>query len=114
MANKLPKTIDEQLVLLKQRGMIFKNEANAINHLKNISYYRLKGYWWEMQDNKARYTFKANSYFEEVIELYKNLHHQSPQKSIIATEFGFTTYADFSSFLEPTTIIRNNNLFGIN
>ncbi|MFE3869028.1 hypothetical protein ACFX5E_13245 [Flavobacterium sp. LS2P90] len=44
MANKAPKTVEEQIALLKERGMLFHNEANAPHFLKNISYYRLKGY----------------------------------------------------------------------
>jgi abortive infection bacteriophage resistance protein len=46
---KDPKTILEQISLLKTRNMAFNNEAHAPHFLANISYYRLKGYWWEMQ-----------------------------------------------------------------
>lgn len=42
MANKLPKTVEEQIDLLLERGMLFKNIDNAPHFLKNISYYRLK------------------------------------------------------------------------
>lgn len=67
---KHPKTIQEQIELLKSRNMAFKEEANAHHFLSNISYYRLKGYWWEMQDDKINHTFALGSYFEEVIDLY--------------------------------------------
>ena len=70
MANKLPKTVEEQITLLKERGMLFHNQANAPHFLKNISYYRLKGYWWEMQSDKVVHKFNDNSYFEDVIDLY--------------------------------------------
>ena len=50
--------------------MLFRDEANAPHFLKNISYYRLKGYWWDMQDNYTTHTFLPNSYFEDVIERY--------------------------------------------
>lgn len=70
MANKLPKTVEEQINLLLERGMLFKNSDNAPHFLKNISYYRLKGYWWEMQSDKVNHKFKAYSYFEDVIDLY--------------------------------------------
>ena len=70
MANKAPKTVEEQIALLKERGMLFHNEANAPHFLKNISYYRLKGYWWEMQSDKVEHKFNDYSYFEEVIDLY--------------------------------------------
>ena len=40
-------------------------------------------------------------------KLYKNLKHQLPEKSNMATEFGFNSHKDFSSFLETITVIRN-------
>ena len=50
--------------------MLFRNEAGAPHFLANISYYRLKGYWWDMQSDKVNHVFSPNSYFEEVIERY--------------------------------------------
>ena len=67
---KHPKTIQEQLNLLKSRNMAFKELSNAPHFLANISYYRLKGYWWEMQEDKVNHRFADDSYFEEVIYLY--------------------------------------------
>src|SRR5690606_35659028 len=67
---KHPKTIQEQIDLLKSRNLAFHDEANAPHFLANISYYRLKGYWWEMQDDKVNHHFKPGSYFEDVIDLY--------------------------------------------
>jgi abortive infection bacteriophage resistance protein len=42
----------------------------AVHYFSNISYYRLKGYWWEMQDDTISHHFKDDSYFEDVIDLY--------------------------------------------
>ena len=70
MANKPPRTIQEQIDLLKSRGMVFQDESKAPHYLKNISYYRLKGYWWEMQSDKINHRFHTNSLFEHVIDLY--------------------------------------------
>lgn len=67
---KHPKTIQEQIDLLKSRNMAFHDEANAPHFLANISYYRLKGYWWEMQNDKINHHFASGSYFEDVIDLY--------------------------------------------
>lgn len=39
------KTVDEQIELLKSRGMLFQDEIQAKNHLLNLNYYRLSGYW---------------------------------------------------------------------
>jgi len=50
--------------------MIFKDEAKASLLLINISYYRLKGYWWDMQSDTVNHTFNPNSYFEDVIQRY--------------------------------------------
>lgn len=63
-------TIQQQIVLLQSRDMQFRNIADAPHFLSNISYYRLKGYWWEMQDDKVKHHFAPNSYFEDVIDLY--------------------------------------------
>lgn len=50
--SKPAKTIQEQIELLESRNMAYRDIANAPHFLENISYYRLKGYWWEMQDDK--------------------------------------------------------------
>ena len=64
------KSIQEQIALLQGRNMQFKNIDDAPHFFNNISYYRLKGYWWELQDNKVDHHFASNSYFEDVIDLY--------------------------------------------
>lgn len=33
-------------------------------NLKNISYFRLQGYWWEFRVDKDIHKFKPNSIFE--------------------------------------------------
>ena len=50
--------------------MLFSNETQALHYLKNISYYRFKGYWWDMQQDFTEHTFKPNTYFESVIKRY--------------------------------------------
>lgn len=67
---KAPKDIKSQISLLQSRNMQFKDVNNAPHFLSTISYYRLKGYWWEMQDDKVNHHFANNSYFEDVIDLY--------------------------------------------
>jgi abortive infection bacteriophage resistance protein len=67
---KPARTIQDQIALLQSRNMSFSNVANAPHYLANISYYRLKGYWWEMQDDFVNHHFKPNSYFEDAIDLY--------------------------------------------
>ncbi len=70
MANKPAHTIAEQIALLKQRGMHFRDEVSATHFLKNISYYRLKGYWWDMQEDFTAHTLKPDTYFEDIINRY--------------------------------------------
>ena len=67
---KTPKSIEDQIALLQSRNMSFNIILNAPHFLSNISYYRLKGYWWEMQDNIVDHHFRAGSVFEDVIDLY--------------------------------------------
>lgn len=70
MANKPSLTIAAQITLLKNRGMLFRNEADATHFLSNISYYRLKGYWWDMQSDLTNHTFNSGTYFEDIIDRY--------------------------------------------
>ena len=66
MANKESRSIDEQIELLKQRGMLVGDEGFAARHLAHISYYRLKGYWWDMQSDRANHLFQPDSKLEDV------------------------------------------------
>jgi len=50
--------------------MLFRNRANAVHYLSTISYYRLKGYWWDMQADRVNHAFEANTYFEDVLDRY--------------------------------------------
>ena len=70
MANKTPCSIADQIALLKLRGLLFNDEQSAHHFLENISYYRLKGYWWDMQNDFTLHTFKPGCYFEDIIERY--------------------------------------------
>ena len=63
-------TISDQIALLKQRGMTFNNETQAYCLLKNISFYRLRGYWWDMQIDTMQHTFRRDTCFEDIIERY--------------------------------------------
>jgi len=70
MPNKPAYTVTDQVQLLKSRGMRFRDEAQATNYLKNISYYRFKGYWWDMQSDFTLHTLKPNTWFEDIIDRY--------------------------------------------
>jgi abortive infection bacteriophage resistance protein len=68
--NKDSRTVAEQITLLKSRGMLIKDEQKAAFYLGHISYFRLKGYWWDMQSDRINHTFAPSSYFEDVIARY--------------------------------------------
>lgn len=63
-------TIADQIAQLQSRGLIIPDVREAARQLSNISYYRLAGYWWPMQDDKVAHTFKPGSQLVTVLELY--------------------------------------------
>jgi abortive infection bacteriophage resistance protein len=70
MANKPAYSIANQIALLKERGMLFRHEDKATHFLENISYYRLKGYWWDQQSDITSHTFNPDTYFEDIVDRY--------------------------------------------
>jgi len=50
--------------------MHFHDEPAALHILSNISYYRLKGYWWDMQQDFTLHTLQPNTYFEDIVARY--------------------------------------------
>jgi abortive infection bacteriophage resistance protein len=68
--NKPPLTISDQLALLLQRGMSVPDPVTAKRFLTNVSYYRLKGYWWDDQADQTNHRFKAGSDFNVVVDRY--------------------------------------------
>lgn len=72
MANKPHRTFIEQIELLKNRGMKISDEDTAKLWLQRVSYYRLKGYWWAMQDDQVAHHFPENIWdFKDVIYRYR-------------------------------------------
>lgn len=81
--NRPWKSFDEQLTLLKSRGMAVTDENAAISYLERIGYYRLSAYWYPFrvfeitQDVNTRQiktvrtdNFVENSQFVDAVELY--------------------------------------------
>lgn len=68
---KLPITVSEQVIKLKERGLTFENEIKAQGYLSNISYYRLRAYTFPFQDNThENQLFNVDISFEQIINLY--------------------------------------------
>ncbi|MFT6829346.1 MAG: abortive infection bacteriophage resistance protein [Candidatus Paceibacteria bacterium] len=66
---KVFKTHTEQMELLKDRGLLFKNEDEAIEILKKHNYYYLiNGFDGPFKKENDKY--KDGIYFEEILSLY--------------------------------------------
>lgn len=64
-------TIDEQLQILRDRGLIIEDEERARRYLANISYFRLSAYarpFYRTADTE--HAFKPGTSFEDVLRLY--------------------------------------------
>ena len=59
--------VEEQIKLLKSRGLIINNEKFAEDILSNITYYRLSAYMKFFQNNDS---FKSGITFEDIMCLY--------------------------------------------
>ena len=70
MNNQKPRTIEEQISLLRKRGMEFSSEEYAKACLSHISYFRLKYYWTDMYDEETEHDFLVGTSFDDVIARY--------------------------------------------
>ena len=61
-------SIEEQIVRLKENGLIIDDEKAAYKYLSIISYFRLASYWRPME--KSPHQFKPNSRFDNALSLY--------------------------------------------
>ena len=68
--NQSPRTIQQQIAILKSRGMTFSNENLTASDLTRISYFRLKYYWADMIDVATGH-FADGSSFDTVIQRYE-------------------------------------------
>lgn len=73
MKLKKARTYDDQIGILKSRGLIIDNEEFAKSILKNIGYYKLSGFYKffykDIKDNAER-EFKDGIKFEDIYNLY--------------------------------------------
>lgn len=63
-------SFDKQIKRLQERGLIIDDIEKAKEFLRNISYFRLQGFWWEFQIDKENHKFKEETRFEDIINLY--------------------------------------------
>jgi abortive infection bacteriophage resistance protein len=70
MSSKPALSVDEQIELLKERGLGIEDIDLARHYLQNVSYYRLKGYWWDMQADLSAHIFHPGYTFTDVVDRY--------------------------------------------
>ncbi len=68
---KVPKTYEEQVSILKERGLHIDNEQKAIEVLKRINYYRLTAYGLTLKTSDKANQFKSGISFEHILKLYE-------------------------------------------
>jgi abortive infection bacteriophage resistance protein len=113
--NKSFKTIDEQIELLKSRGMSFHDENQAKHHLLNLNYYRLSGYWLPFK--KSDDSFNPNLYFEDIINLYffdsglKVLLYQALETIEISAKTKFAYYLSQAHGSHPLKAENFTNIY---
>lgn len=115
-------SITDQILMLKNRGLLFDNEQTAVEYLKIISYFRLANYWKPMESDKVNHIFKPKSKFENVITLYnfdkelRNLIFSAIQSieialrtkviQIVSPNYGAFWFADKSLFTNTTIFTK--------
>lgn len=82
-------SLEDQIALLKKRGMHIDNESRALSYIEKIGYYRLSGYWYPFRkiirkdkvlkpsNKKSHYlkdigsdNFIEDVHFKQIVELY--------------------------------------------
>ena len=65
-------TEQEQITLLRSRGLIIEDETKATSYLQNIGYYRLSGYMYPfLEIPKETHHYKPGTTFRQVMQLYR-------------------------------------------
>ena len=67
--NKIPTSYEDQITLLKQRGLIIPDESKARRYLHQISYFRLSAYFLPYQSTKDQ--FNGGVDFEQILDTYR-------------------------------------------
>ncbi|WP_366933586.1 Abi family protein, partial [Bacteroides sp.] len=63
-------TTEQQIDILKERGLLIDDVKQAIEVLDTISYFRIAGYWRHLEIDRFTHQFKDGSSFSDVIDLY--------------------------------------------
>lgn len=68
---KPPITFAQQVELLRSRGMLVEDQAEAEFYLQHLNYYRLGAYWLPFESDHSTHQFRPGTDFREVLNLYK-------------------------------------------
>ena len=88
MADKDFKTIDEQIEILRSRGLTIEDEAEAKDFLLRNNYYRVSGYSLTLRKNDV---FAKSATFQNIEDIY-NFDHESEQLSNLPRRVRMSTY----------------------
>lgn len=69
--NKPPLDFENQILLLKQRGLIIEDELRAKKYLNNVGYFRLTGYMYHLQKQDGSHFFQEGTTFNDVVAHYQ-------------------------------------------
>ncbi|WP_404418839.1 Abi family protein [Marinospirillum sp.] len=68
--NKPATRWEQQVDLLRARGMVIPDAGRALHYLGHINYYRLTGYWLPFEADHATHQFTPGTTFDAVLNLY--------------------------------------------
>jgi len=110
MANKDFKTIDEQLDILKSRGLTIDDEDQAKTFLLHNNYYRVSGYSLTLRNHDH---FFRSATFQNIIDIY-NFDHELRHMllkylEIIEVRFKSVYAYEFTQLHGPTGHLEANN-----
>lgn len=63
-------TTEQQIEILKERGLLINDVKQAVKTLDTISYFRLAGYWRHLEVDHTTHQFKNESSFADIADLY--------------------------------------------
>ena len=61
-------TFEEQLIKMEGRGLVVDDSSFAISKLRDLNYYRLRGYWLTLEDGAG---FIQGTSFDDIWEIYQ-------------------------------------------
>lgn len=56
-------TYNQQVALLRERGMQIEEEGKAVFYLQHINYYRLSAYWLHFEEDHNTHQFRQGTLF---------------------------------------------------